>query len=239
MKRKPVVTNWKDGFDDKPTTTVPRIQFCHKFNKKYLNKTARILEIGCGTGTNIYLIDGDNTIGVDIQFNALATAKKFCKRSDFVVASAFDLPFKDEIFDSICIWGLLEELTMGTEIKAIKEANRIMHNDANLMLSAYNKSAMSKLFDPAVLLYGLRQYDFRNLSDILNKNGFSVIEHIIKGGWNTLLANNTFLIYKHLFHKKEGKLKRYFDQKSNQEFNSVGSGKLYTFVVAKKVPRIK
>lgn len=239
MTRKPIVTNWKEGFDDKPTIQVPRIQFCHSFNKKYINKTDRILEIGCGTGTNIYLIDGDNTVGVDFQFNALATAKKFCKRADFVVASAFDLPFKDESFDSICIWGLLEELTVGTEMNALREANRIMRSGSNLMLSAYNKSVISKIFDPAVLLYGLRQYDFKNIIDLLNMNEFSVIEHIIKGGRNTLLANNILLVYKHILHKKDGKIKRYFDQKSKKEFNSEESGKLYSFVVAKKLRNVK
>jgi len=107
------------------------------------------------------------------------------------------------------------------------------------MLSAYNKSMMSKIFDPAVLIYGLRQYDFKNIIDLLNMNEFSVIEHIIKGGWNTLLANNTLLVYKHILHKKEGRIKRYLDQKSKKEFNSEGSGKLYSFVVAKKLRNVK
>lgn len=234
MIRSPKRTSWQKEFDNKPTIDVPRIQFCHKFSEGYLENTNRVLEIGCGIGSYMYFIDNHVNIGVDIQFSALEVAKKYCTKTEFIVASALHLPFKSCVFDLICIWGLIEELPKGTERKAFLECRRIMVEDAKLLLSAYNKTLISKIFDPAIILTGLRQYDSRELINLLAELGFSLKEYTIKGNWYTLIGNNIFLFCKHVLHRKDCIAKKYFDMKSDKEFNSSKLGKLYTFIAVEK-----
>ena len=234
MTSKPRTTGWKKEFDNKPTIEVPRIQFSLKFSKVHSLNTKRVIEIGCGIGSNLYLVDRNGNVGVDLQLSALEVAKKYCKKTDFIAASASYLPFKPNVFDLIYIWGLIEELPIGTEIQAIIEAHRIMADHGKLLLSAYNKTILSTILDPGVVLRMLRRYAFNDLQQLLVEAGFSIKEYTIKGGWYTMLDNNFLLFYKHVLHKKDGRIKKYFELKSDKEFKSSKFGKLYTFIMAEK-----
>jgi ubiquinone/menaquinone biosynthesis C-methylase UbiE len=238
MPRKPIKTGWKQGFDDKPTSDVPRIKFSYKFSEKYLKTSNRILEIGCGTGSYLFLTDKDGSFGVDLQFIALKVAKRYCKRTEFIVASASNLPFRENAFDLVCIWGLLEELSSGTDVKTIADANRIMNIGAKLLLSSYNNTLTTKFLDPVIILWGLRKYDYKDLIELITDRGFTMLNYTIKGGWYSHIAIYIFYFYKHLLHSKNGRIKKFFDRKSDREFNSTGNGKLYTFIAAEKIQNI-
>ena len=117
MNKGTEATNWNPEFDDRPTTDVPRIRFSREFGSGYLKDKNLILEIGCGTGSFTKLIDRSGYFGLDLSIDAIRVAKKYCVNSQFVVASALNLPFREAIFDLICIWGVFEELPSGTEKK--------------------------------------------------------------------------------------------------------------------------
>ena len=234
MRKKPAVTNWNAIFDDQPTSDVPRIRFSGKFSAKYLEKRNFILEIGCGTGSYTGLIDRRGSFGLDLDLNAIKIAKKYCTSSEFVVASAFNLPFKKEIFDLICIWGVFEEVPVGTEKQIMAEVQRTLMPDAVFLLSAYNDHIISKILDPAFIFRGIRHYNLKRFVNLISECGFVVNEYTVRGGLNTLISNFLFYFYKHILKKKEANIKNFFDKKSANEINSSKCGIVYIYIAAYK-----
>ena len=68
--------------------------------------------------------------------NALRIAKQFCTKSNFVIASALNLPFRDNTFDIMFMWAVMEALPVDTEIQAITEVRRTLKQGAVFLLSA-------------------------------------------------------------------------------------------------------
>jgi ubiquinone/menaquinone biosynthesis C-methylase UbiE len=91
--------------DDKPDTTSPRIKFSQEFARQnQMESHGNVLDLGCGTGSYTYIVDREGCVGIDLHINALKIAKKYCKSSEFIVSSAFNLPFRDETFDIVFMW---------------------------------------------------------------------------------------------------------------------------------------
>jgi ubiquinone/menaquinone biosynthesis C-methylase UbiE len=237
MPKNPVTTNWNVKFDNKPTIDEPRIRFSEKFSARYLEKRTLILEIGCGTGSYTRLIDRRGCIGLDIDINAIKIAKKYCLYSEFVLASTLNLPFRDETFDLICMWEVLEEIPFGNEEKAILEAYRALKSNSFFLLSAPNDHIISNVLHPAFMFRGIRHYDLKRIYRLVYDGGFSVKEYTIRGRFNTIISNFLFYFYKHVLKKKEGKIKNFFNKKSICELNSDREGIVFIFVSAQKINR--
>lgn len=234
MPKNPVPTNWNPIFDDRPTTEVPRIKFSRIFSRKYLGKTDNILEIGCGIGSYTRFIDRKGCYALDLDINAIRIAKKYCVNLDFIVASALNLPFKNEAFNSICMWGIFEEIPKGGEIQIMNQIQKILTINGVLLLSVYADHMITKIFDPAFIFRGVRHYDLQTFLKLIRNCGLFVIEYTVRGGINTLIANFLVYFYKHILKKKEGAFKKYFDNKSSREIEYNENGLIYLYVAAKK-----
>ena len=115
---------------------------------KYIKKTDKILDIGCGAGrTTINLCkDGyTNITGLDIAGNLLAFAKDYCKQNnldiDFVEQSATNIKFENETFDAVifsyngfmCIPGEENRKT------ALKEICRVLKPSGVFVFTAHDR----------------------------------------------------------------------------------------------------
>ena len=234
MQKKTFPTRWNPLFDDKPTSNIPRISFSKKFSDKYLEKGGMILEIGCGIGSYTHLIDRMGCFALDLDINAIKIAKQYCKHTGFIVASALNLPFKPEIFDLACIWGVFEEIPRGSEKQIVVEIHQILKPKAVLLLSIYGDHVMSKIFDPAFIFRGVRHYNLQKFVDMISECGLKINEFRVRGGLNTVVANFLVYYYKHVLKKKEGMVKNYFDKKSSEEIDSSTEGMVYIFMAAQK-----
>ena len=75
-----------------------------------LPKDIRILEVGCGIGNQLLILQGmgfNKLYGIDIQPYTVELAKQYSKGINIIEASAFDIPFKDKYFDMVFTSGLL------------------------------------------------------------------------------------------------------------------------------------
>ena len=67
----------------------------------------KILEIGCGTGSNLphFLKTNSQVHAVDYDFDAVHTARSFLEgKVSFAVARGEQLPFHNDVFDEVhCI----------------------------------------------------------------------------------------------------------------------------------------
>jgi ubiquinone/menaquinone biosynthesis C-methylase UbiE len=226
---------WDPVVDDRPNTSSPRIKFSQEFTKENLRESnGNVLDLGCGTGSYTYLVDRDGCIGIDLHINALKIAKKYCKRSEFIVSSAINLPFRDEIFDVIFMWEVLEYLKPGSENKLIQEIHKISNPKAQLFLSAPNHHFLHNILDPDFLLRRQRHFKLSELITLISKKGFSIKRYYIRGSWNTIIAMNIFYFFKHVFHKKDVKILRYFEEKSEKELDSKKKGVTNIFIAAER-----
>lgn len=235
MNNKAVKIKWNSIVDDRPNINSPRIRFSRNFSEKYLKCAKRILDIGCGIGSYTYLIDRNDCFGIDVDINALKTAKRYCSNSDFILASVLNLPFKDKIFDVVFMWEVIEYIENKTEKNAIQEIHRALIPGAKFLLSAPNYHFIYNIADPDhFLLRRQRHFDIKNLIRLITKTGFSIKQQTIRGSWKTIIAMNIFYLNKHLFHKKGGKIQRFFDKKSEEELNSKIKGITNIFIAAQK-----
>jgi SAM-dependent methyltransferase len=234
MRKEPSATSWNPEFDNQPTSDVPRIKFSRMFSDKYLEKKNLILEIGCGTGSYTRLIDRTSCIGLDISLDAVKVAKNYCTRSEFVVASAMDLPFKNETFDLVCTWGVFEEIPAGAEKQIMIEVKRTLISEGIFVLSAYGDHIIAKILDPAFIIRGVRHYNPEQFINLISEYGFEINEYTIRGGLNTLVSNFLFYFSKHVLQKKDAPFKKFFDKKSANEIYDGKSGIVYMYIAGHK-----
>ncbi len=74
-------------------------------NTLNITENSRILDIGCGTGNLLYLLERENKnlelYGIDISEKMLNIAKNKLKNSKLSIQSAEDIDFKDDSFDFV------------------------------------------------------------------------------------------------------------------------------------------
>jgi SAM-dependent methyltransferase len=196
-------TTWDPRIDNNPKTSGARVKFSKNFSSIPIQDAHRILDIGCGIGKFTYLVRRQNTVGIDLELEALKTANKFCTGSNFVLASALALPFRNGIFDLVLMWEIIEHIPIGTETDALSEIYRISCLDSKLLLSTPYYHFVSNLLDPAFIMYGHRHYRIDFIGKPISQAGFSIQNCIIRGGWFTLIAANISISINMLCIRKE------------------------------------
>jgi SAM-dependent methyltransferase len=104
-------------------------------------KDSLVLEAGCGVGAQTKIITlqnpQSNFISIDISNDSINEAQKLIeslkiKNVEFRQADIFNLPFKDDTFDSIIVCFVLEHLNH--PIKALTELKRVLKNGGTIMV---------------------------------------------------------------------------------------------------------
>jgi ubiquinone/menaquinone biosynthesis C-methylase UbiE len=138
--------------------------------KKNLNsKNLRILDIGCGTGRNLQALSELGSVwGIDNSKDAIM----YCKKRGFknaILGDAHNTKLKANSFDAITLLDVLEHTDHN---KTLQEVYRLLkpHGLVVITVPAYKK--LWSQWD--VVLHHKRRYTKKNLSEVLQKNFFSV-----------------------------------------------------------------
>lgn len=145
---------------------------CENFFQRYIPKDSIILDIGAGYCEFINNIVGKRKVALDLN----PDLKRFAN-SD-VEAILFDYKymekFKDSSFDVIFVSNFFEHLTKDSIIKTVQEAHRVLKKNGKILILQPNIRVCYKdywnFFDHITPL------DDRSLSELLEINGFKVIE---------------------------------------------------------------
>jgi ubiquinone/menaquinone biosynthesis C-methylase UbiE len=158
---------WSEEIEEDRYANEP---FIHAFAQFTRWRGKRVLEVGCGTGTDclqfaragadIYAIDLTER-GVEITRKRLALIGV---SANVRVGDAEALPFDDNMFDLVYSWGVLHH-TPNTK-KAIAEVYRVLKPGGRIVIMLYHRRSIVtyRLY----FHYGLRAgRPFRTLADLL------------------------------------------------------------------------
>ena len=186
---------------------------------KEYTKNKKVLDIGCWTGQFLSLIEDQAvTVGLELDQEAVRYANKYHK-GKYIVGSALQIPFKDNSFDVVTMWDVIEHLPVNSEISALKEASRVLKSNGFFALSTMTTHPFSILFDPAFFLLHHRHYSKRKLHKLLNPY-FKIIKIIYGGGIWTLITDNLNLLQKHIL--RNIITKKFLSPLVKQEFQGKG-----------------
>ena len=124
------------------------------YKKKYPKirpEDINILEIGCGSGSNIkYLASlGYNVYGIDISETAVKYAKNSFIKDNLTghieVASVDNLPFKDEFFHIVIEHGVLVCVNEEVYTKAINEMHRVLSYKGMALLTPHSEISTTNI----------------------------------------------------------------------------------------------
>jgi protein-L-isoaspartate O-methyltransferase len=109
-------------------------------NDTVFPKNSFVLEAGCGVGAQTKIIASKNPdstfISIDLSMDSISEAKKLInsldiKNVELRQADIYNLPFKDEIFDSVIICFVLEHLH--NPIQALTELKRVLKKGGEII----------------------------------------------------------------------------------------------------------
>ncbi len=134
---------------------------------------AQVLEIGCGTGNTLAVLNREWTkgpvTGVDLFYDGLKFARQ---RVDcrFVQGDINELPFPAGTFDLICLFDVLEHLPADTEI--LRSLHDLLTPNGLLMLTVPAHMSLWSYFDEASK--HCRRYEVGELETKLTQTGFHI-----------------------------------------------------------------
>ena len=141
---------------------------------------ALILDIGCGTGTNLSLYHeaGCKVYGIDSSPAMIKVArKKLGNRADLRLGDASQMPYPDGLFDLITAMFILHEMPSQIRADVMSEIFRVMKDDGRVLLIDFHPGPIrfpngwyykiiTQFFEIAA---GVEHY--RNYRDFLKKDG--------------------------------------------------------------------
>jgi len=213
----------KNVLNEKPNHKLDgRLLYSAKFTHDVDIENKKILDISCGFGwfeLDILKRGVNEIIGIELSRDDLKTAKEgvIDKRAKFKVGSAIDLPFKNNSFDTMIAWEVIEHIPKNTENQMFAEVNRALKKDGVFYLSTPNKSFFSNVLDPAWWLIGHRHYSKKQLMKYSDDHSFEILDMQAKGKLWSLLANLNMYISKWVFRRKPI-FQDYFIKKENIEY---------------------
>lgn len=130
----------------------------------------KILEVGCGTGTDLlrFAQAGAHTVGIDLSLKSAFLARSrlhvYNYQGNVLVADAENFPFKEAEFELAYSWGVLHH-TPNPE-RAIHEIYRVIRPGGEICSMLYHRHSLVAL--QLYLLFGLLAFrPFRSLKDII------------------------------------------------------------------------
>lgn len=144
---------------------------------KQLLPNGKILDLGCGTGRDVYLFApaGYEYLGVDISEGMVKQARKLFPDAKFKIMDIMSLDFKDQTFDGIWSFTAYQHLSKSDINIAIAEANRVLKMDGIGYITVKKGSKEGYLGEKGSERYW-SFYGKNQFAKILKDNGFDILK---------------------------------------------------------------
>lgn len=197
-------------------------------------KNRTILDVGCWTGqfVNHFVDKAKSITGIDPESQAIKLAKINCPQGSFSVGDARKLKLKDKSFDVATFLDVIEHVPKGTELKCLREINRVLKPNGILIMCTPFKHPFSTYLDPMYWVFGHRHYSEEKLRELLLRAGFTTSTVLITGTlWRTLYFDISMVV-KHLF-KRKLEVPEYIKKKILNDYQPGGFMSIH--IIARKV----
>jgi SAM-dependent methyltransferase len=112
-----------------------------------IDKAARLLDVGCGTGTLLLLARRRSksllAIGLDGDMNVLdiarSKARRHVEKIALIQAFCFDIPFADDAFDRVLSSLMLHHLTRSEKVQTLQEVFRVLRPGGELHVADWGQ----------------------------------------------------------------------------------------------------
>jgi 2-polyprenyl-6-hydroxyphenyl methylase/3-demethylubiquinone-9 3-methyltransferase len=136
-----------------------------------MGSSARVLDIGCGGGflSNDLAARGYRVTGLDASAGSLRMAEAVdqTKKVEYVLGSAFQLPFGDASFDVCACMDVLEHVRNPQLV--VQEAVRVLKPGGLFLFHTFNRHWLAKI----VVIYGMNWF-FKNVPKSLHLYSFFI-----------------------------------------------------------------
>lgn len=148
--------------------------FIHSFAQFTACRGKRVLEVGCGIGTDLlqFARAGAKIYGIDLSRRSIEFAKRrldlYGLNAELLeIADAENLPFCSDKFDLVYSWGVVHH-TPNTE-RAVKEMYRVLKPGGFIKVMIYHRISLVVL--RLYIRYGiLKGKPFTRISEIISKH---------------------------------------------------------------------
>jgi ubiquinone/menaquinone biosynthesis C-methylase UbiE len=152
--------------------------FLNKF-VSFLPKSARVLDVGCGPGTDsIYLkTKGLNVEGIDLSKKMIKIARQRSSSIKFKVMDMRSLKYPDNFFDGLVVAYSLIHIPSKDIQKTLKELKRVLKNSGIIYFGLQEGKGERFLETPLNPKYKmfLHFFTMREFITLLKKHGFEVV----------------------------------------------------------------
>jgi ubiquinone/menaquinone biosynthesis C-methylase UbiE len=143
--------------------------------KKYI-VGKNVLDIGCGSGIYVDFLnkEGYQASGVDFVEDFIKLARKN-KKGEFFISHAEKLPFKNNEFETVILFDILEH---GDDRKIIGEAKRVSKKRIIVIVPQVVDSLLSEsgvIYRHYIDKSHLREYTFESIKKLAQQQGLSVV----------------------------------------------------------------
>lgn len=143
----------------------------------------KILDIGCGPGYFLKVVQeaGTQIYGVDLSSSAVTKARQSLKTKNIILGELASARFKDDFFDLVTCFQTIEHLPDLNIF--LKEAWRILKSGGGFIISTPNAAGWKARMMSSLWLSFRHPdhfyfFDFANLGELLERNGFVKIKKI-------------------------------------------------------------
>lgn len=143
-------TIWRQRSSRYPYDIV--VSFVYKNYPRHKPRHAvKILEVGCGTGNNLWFAarEGFQVSGIDASPTAIAYAKKRFSEDGlvghFCVGDFTQLPYKSDVFDLVIDRGAITCTGWSSAKKVVDEVRRVLQIGGRFLFNGYSDRASSSI----------------------------------------------------------------------------------------------
>lgn len=162
---------WEKLFRRKSWGKYPCEELVRYISKTFKNKNKskiKILELGCGTGANIYFLakEGFSTYGVDGSKTALRIAKKYLisekLKANLILGDVINLPYKDNYFDCVIDIECIYSNTLKDTKKILNETLRVLKKKGFFFSKTFSTGISGQ---KSGILLNKEKFTFKKLPD--------------------------------------------------------------------------
>jgi len=120
-----------------------------RFAQKYIKASDHVLDIGCGDGflTNAISAFCQRVIGIDNSLTGISLARDRVDNAKvaLLISSASNLPFKDDTFDIITLFEVIEHIPAESVKNTVEEIKRVLKDGGKIIVTTPNSRNLQNI----------------------------------------------------------------------------------------------